>query len=79
MTNLSQYQKEYLANRAIKIAQIKAQIEQENYEKKNRFANSLYADFSQANSKQLKRISSSVAPDTMPRIYNWLNTYSQKR
>ena len=78
MSGLNPYQQQYLANRAIKIAQMKAEIEQKNNELRYMYTNKLYNDFSQSNNKQLKRCAAGASPNTMPLIYNWLNNYGTK-
>lgn len=68
---LSEYQKQYLANRKRIISQMKAEIERKNYNLNVQYANSLYRDFYLGNgSRQFKR---QVDKTFVSDAYKWLN------
>lgn len=71
--NLSEYQRNYLAYRTAKIAEMNSNIEKQNQVIRQNYANKLYSDFSQGNSRHLKR-HVNHRDNAMSSIYSWLRT-----
>lgn len=83
--NLSDYQKNYLNYRKMKIAEIQQKYEMDLklyeiqlYNNSRSFENYLYYQFGQSNGRQLKRIISQNNND-LSNIYDWLKKNGTKK